>query len=879
MTTECVSCLKNYICKLFATNCSNKNKRIGLHKTAGFNILFLFILLIITVNGTAYSQESETQDSTIYVETEKQDSINFDQDGLDTPIKYDARDSIITDLQSEIVYLYGEAVVIYGDIKLTADLMVVDMNSKEVQATYTLDSLGNPVGKPHFTQGSEEFTADSIRYNINTKKGYIREVRSQYDEFYVQMNQSKRHPNEEIHLKGGKISTCDLEDPHYHFNLTKAVIVPDKRIVSGPVNIWVNDVPTPVGLPFGFFPIVDKKKHGILIPQIVPVSELGFGLQDLGYYIPINDNIETSIYGTIYTKGSWGVRNQTNYLSRYKFSGNFDIKYEQFKRPWPDSTRQGNFSINWRHQQKPSANPFWRFNADVRFISNNDSKISTDPYNTNYFKNTFNSSVTVNRLFPGTPFNMSMKLGLNQSSSTGNFIFDMPTFNFTMNRVFIPFRKKEKRNISSKWYDKIGVTYNMTFQNNATINDTLLNHQYLNRIGDRILNGIRQNATINTTIKLFRGGLNFNPSIVYNGRLNFMYINKYWDNDQQVQVIDTIRGAGYSHDIAINAGFTTSIYGYYKSKNGTTLRHEFNPSLSFSYRPDMGNYRTEYVGPNGELQTWSPYEQSLYRESGSGQYGVVTYAFRNNFQIKYRSSKDTVTGFKKFTLFDRFSFTGNYNIFLDSMNFSDIRFDASSRPFPFMSIVGGFSMTPYGYDEEAQTFVNEWVMKVNKKLALIVSASAAVNFTITSKKNQEKLAQIDKKYGTRWDADIDYIILHPGEYIDFAIPWKLNISYNYVYSRLSSKPHIQTARFSGDFNITKKWKIGFTGNLNLGDFSREEVKLNTMTLDLYRDLHCWELSLHWTPIGGNRAFLIKINIKANTLKDLKYELRQPPEFF
>ena len=259
------------------------------------------MMLIIATSQKAYSQNKVSEDSTHNVQSEKIDSVNFDQGSLDTPIKYDARDTIIVDLKKEIVYLYGEAVVIYGDIKLTADYMVVDMNKREVQATYTLDSLGKPVGKPHFKQGTEEFTADSIRYNIDTKKGYIREVRSQYDEFYVQMDQSKRHPNNEIHLKNGKISTCDLEEPHYHFNLTQAVIVPGKRIVSGPVNIWVNDVPTPAGLPFGFFPIVDKKKHGILLPEIVPVSVYGFGLKDLGYYIPINDNIETSFYGTIYT--------------------------------------------------------------------------------------------------------------------------------------------------------------------------------------------------------------------------------------------------------------------------------------------------------------------------------------------------------------------------------------------------------------------------------------------------------------------------------------------------------------------------------------------------------------------------------------------------
>jgi hypothetical protein len=845
--------------------------------------------LIITTTENAYSQDSTFSDTTTYIRPEPKDSLNFDVNSLDTPIKYDARDSIITSLQDEIVYLYGEAIVVYGDIKLTADMMIVDMKTKEVQATYTLDSLGNPVGKPHFKQGSEEFTADSIRYNIESKKGYIREVRSQYDEFYVQMKQSKRHPNNEIHLRNGKISTCELEDPHYHFNLTKAVIVPEKRIVSGPVNVWVNDVPTPLGLPFGFFPIVSKKKHGIVIPQIIPQSIYGFGLKDFGYYIPFGDKVETTIYGTIYTKGTWGVRNKTNYLSRYKFTGNIDLRYEEFKDPFPDTTKLRKFSIYWRHQQKPSANPYWRFNADIRFQSDNNTKNNTEIDNSLYFTNTLNSSMTLNRLFPGTPFNMSLKAGLNQNSQTGNFILDVPTYNFTMNRVFIPFRKKEKRQLNTKWYDKIGVTYNLTFQNQATINDTLFNRNdttykdgYERFIPDRFLNGIRHTANINTTVKMFRGALNFNPSVVYNGRMNFQYINKYWDNDLQEQVIDTLGGVGYAHDVSVNAALTTSFYGYYKGNNGTTLRHELNPSLSFTYRPDMGNHRTEYVGSDGSLETWSPYERSLYRENSAGQYGAVNYGFRNNFQLKVKSKKDTITGFKKVKILDRANVTGNYNIFLDSLNFSDIKFDFASSPLPFLNIVAGFSLTPYGYDEETGRIVNEWVMKENNKLALFTQANASVIFTLTSKKNREKIAAIDKKYGTAWDSDINFVALHPGEYIDFAIPWKINASYNFAYSRskfdMNTNNIVQTLRLSGDFNITKKWKIGFTGNINFSD-AEKIATITNLTLDLYRDLHCWELSFRWVPIGGNRSFLLKINIKASTLKDLKYEMRKPPEFF
>jgi hypothetical protein len=42
-------------------------------------------------------------------------------------------------------------------------------------------------------------------------------------------------------------------------------------------------------------------------------------------------------------------------------------------------------------------------------------------------------------------------------------------------------------------------------------------------------------------------------------------------------------------------------------------------------------------------------------------------------------------------------------------------------------------------------------------------------------------------------------------------------------------------------------------------------------ITIHRDLHCWEGSFNWTPVGAGKGFYLRIGIKSAQLKDVKVE--------
>ena len=271
--------------------------------------------------------------------TALKDTIYTIDDSFENQIKIKAKDSLRSDFKNNTIELFTEATLEFEEITLKAGYMLIDLTKKEVFASYRYDKDSNRVGLPVFTDGTETIDAASMRYNFDTKKGYIQEVKIKQEEVFLYMGVAKRQANEEVHFKQGRFTTCSLDEPHYHFQLSRAILIPEKRIVSGPMNLWIKGVPTPVGLPFIFIPQKkqEQRKSGILFPQFIPFSPYGIGVQDLGYYLPINDSLHTTFRASAFTRGSWGIANRTEYLIKYKFSGAAEIRYDRFSQGFPNT--------------------------------------------------------------------------------------------------------------------------------------------------------------------------------------------------------------------------------------------------------------------------------------------------------------------------------------------------------------------------------------------------------------------------------------------------------------------------------------------------------------------------------------------------------------
>ncbi len=840
--------------------------------------VILAILLIMSGVTAGYSQQLS-------------DTLSVDDEDLDTPIFYNAEDSIYADMREEVVHLYGKAVVDNGEVRLDAGYIMIDMKSKEILAQYRYDEDSTMVEFPKFTDGSDEILAKTVRYNFDTKKAFIEEVDIQQDENFLHMGIAKRQANEEVHFRQGRFTSCNLDEPHYHFHLSKAVLVPNKRIVSGPMNLWIAGVPTPIGLPFSIIPQMEDKSSGLMFPEIVMPSIFGFGVRDLGYYWPINDNFQTTFYGSLYSRGSWGLRNRTDYNVRYKFNGTLNLSFDQFRRGFPDTTAQNKSTVVWRHTKDSKSSPYWTFTSNVNFQSDNNTQNSLDPINANYFNNTLSSDINISRKFPGKPLTMGGKISLRQNSISENISLQSPVINANMTRIF-PFKKIVKATGRLKGFRELArqfsVTYNFEGQNQALFEDTLLRDRNFGEIRNKFINGISNDVRLATTSSLFKNILKITPSMNYANYLNFQQVQKEYDTTTSSVITDTLQQFGMAQTLSVGASATTVLYSYYRfiGKSQPILRHLMTPSISYSYRPNL-NQNRRYDTSDTTFVEYSPFQNSAYNIQSTRDQNILSFGINNTFQLKRKSEKDTVDGFKRTMLIDALSIRSSYD-FEDTLRpLRDFNISMRTSPVDFINIVANANLSPYQWNDTtgAISDLNEdyaWKYRTGlNRLGRITRFDVTTSLTLTSKQSRERLKNAVDNIGQNWTADFDYYLLNPEQFLDFEIPWKVTLSHVFTLTRnlaiSETNPdkytQIQTLMFQGDISFTKRWKISTRTNFDL-----KEGKITNSRVSLNRDMHCWALSFDWTPIGLNQSFVFSLRSTSPFLQDIPINLRRPPTF-
>ncbi len=854
----------------------------------------------------AFSSFSQTPKDTLYIENyrlsgdtlrehsiplkEKKSSANQ----LESPFFYQSSDSTEMLLGDQKTRLYRNAQIKYDGIELKADNIFLDMNSKIIVAYGRTDSTGKVIGKPEFIDGkSPAIQSDTILYNLETKKGLIKGVFTKQGEGYLHSEVNKKLPNNDVCLKNGKYTTCDHEHPHFYLALTKAKVIPNDKIVSGPAYIVIEDIALPIGIPFGFFPNRSGGASGIIIPGYGEENGRGFFLREGGYYFHINDYVDTKILGDIYTNGSWGVANETRYKWRYRFNGNLYAKYMRFitNDDEPNRSVQNTYRIEWRHNQDAKANPYSRFSANVDF-SSSDFKLYNHMQANNRLSTTQNSSISYNRRFANTPFNLSVNARQSQNTSiqnnknTGLMDITLPSVNLSMNRLY-PL-KGLKKSGKEAWYEKIGISYSGSFSNQLSgLNeDTLWSAYTLTQFK----NGVQHRIPISTNFKLFKY-INISPSFNYTERWYFKALERSFNLDSNRVEIDTLNGFRRVYDFTTSLSLTSKVYGMYQAKNPNgffkALRHIVTPTISFSWRPDFsephwGYYQHIYKGDSlvgiysryqGAQGSWS----GIYGSPPKGRSGRINFNLNNNFEMKVRNRKDTISGSKKVKLLDRLSFRTSYNLAVDSLNWSNLSITAGTQIAEILNMDFSVNIDPYDFNRKTGRRVND-LMWSKGKLGYLKSArlSSGIRFSSEGIGGKSRTANLseNEKENLRNIGYTDYM-LEMG-YADFSIPWSLNIDYSINFSQAYNVKEqkfkdntSQTMNVNGTLNLAKNWKGRFRSGW---DFEKKEMAYTSITL--VRDLHCWEFSFNWVPFGTYRSYYFKINVKSAMLQDLKYEQRR-----
>ena len=841
------------------------------------------------------------------------DTVPKRQETITAPVDFEATDSIVF-TQNGFAHLFGESKVTYEQIKLEADVISMNIDSTTVFAYGREDSLGSVKGKPVFTEGDTPYETNQIRYNFNSKKGVISNIVTQQGEGYVIGNNAKKGANDEIYLKQGIYTTCDNHDhPHFYMQMTYAKVRPKKNVVTGPAYLVVEDVPLPIAVPFFFFPFNSTYSSGILMPTYMDDSSRGFGLTNGGYYFAISDKMDLALRGDIFTKGSWRIDATTNYVKRYRYSGNFQANYQVTKigdKGLPDYSESKDFKIIWSHRQDPKANPNTTFTASVNFSTSSYEKTNVgNLYNAQAMaQNTKTSSVSYSRNFPDQKLNISLSTNIAQTTRDSSISITLPDLNIALSTIF-PFKRKHPVG-NERWYEKISMRYNGRFSASITTKDNLIFKK--NYIKDW-RNGMKHEIPVSATFTLFKY-FNVTPNFSYTERWYTQKIKKDWDPvKQQVQNTDTIYGFHRVYNYTGSISVNTKIYGMYQpmfmKKKQIQIRHIITPEVSMNASPDFGSshygYYDSYVrrdlnGTPRDTVVYSMYEGSLFGVPGRGKSGVVSFRLSNNLEMKYRDKNDSI---KKVSLIDEFGLGLSYNLAAEQKPWSNLSMNLRmkiTKNYTF-SMSTSFATYAYEFDKNGNVIEGNRTEWSYGRFGRFQGYGTSFNYTLNNdtfkklfgKKDKDK-DKGDKREGPNPpdgdDSAPDDGVPQPKRKVQAAtdndgyqkanIQWSVNLSTGFNIREDRTKPiNKRTMRYpykislnalniNGNLKLTNKWIMNF----NTG-YDFETKKIVQTSFNISRDLHCFTMTAAISPFGQYKYYNFTIRATASILQDLKWDQR------
>ncbi len=788
------------------------------------------------------------------------DSLRLAED-FKSKVEYHAKDSVVYDLRGGMVYLYGNAWIVYEDIRLEADYIDISFDSKVLTAYGLPDSTGRIAGKPLFKQGGDEFRAEHLKYNFNTKRGKITDITTKDGDSYIHGATVKKEPDNTTFIRNGYYTTCEDPHPHYYLKSAKIKVIPNNKVVTSSADMYIMDVPTPVAIPFGFFPNRKGRSSGILFPQYGESQQLGFFLRNGGYYLGLNDHFDLALTGDIYSRGSWRANAYSNYAWRYKASGNVSVNYSntRISRPeFPDYRLEEAFFLRWSHIQDPKLNPGTSFTANVNAGSSTFYQFNLSNSN-NFLTNTFQSSIAWARNWTGKPFNLAVSLAHSQNTQTRDINLSLPSATFNVARQ-TPFRRKSAVG-SQKWYEKIGVGLTTSFLNSISTKDTLL---FTRQSLEEFRYGMQHSVPVNTSFTVAKY-FTVSPGISYTERWYLRSIRKSWDPELQQVQTDTVDGFKAARDFAFSTSMNTRLYGIVQFRKGAiaAIRHVMTPTVGFSWRPDFsdpgfGNYKSVQADSTGRTSLYSIYEGTVFGGPGAGKSTLLNFSLDNNFEMKVRQKTDTALVEKKVKLLESLSLNTSYNFAADSLRLAPVNMAGRATILDKVSLFLAAGFDPYAVTDEGVR-INTFELNKSGKLARFTSGNFSVNFNILKRKKELKSEKLSED-------ELSEVRRESERYVDFNVPFTLNVGYNFFYVNNVLVPDqiTQTLNFNGDIQLTPAWKFTYNSGY---DFEQKDISYTS--LGIYRDLHCWEMSLNWVPFGFQQNFFFQINVKSSMLQDLK----------
>ncbi|MCB9261264.1 MAG: LPS-assembly protein LptD [Flavobacteriales bacterium] len=840
--------------------------------------VILMPFFIVFFSAQVFAQQSDTlntltKDSLTTVSGNR-DSLKVglrpSKGGLKVPVMYDADDSVKLDMKEQKVILYKKAIVTYEDMKLEADYIELSFKTNEIYAKGLPDSSGKVVGKPIFTTDGRPFNADEMWYNFKTKKGISTGVITTEQGGIIRGEKVLKDSANNTYIKNATYTTCNAEHPHFWIEAKRFKVIPDKQVVSGPANLVVEGVNTPLVLPFGFFPLHKDRSKGLVVGSYTNQDRWGYGLTDWGFYLPMNQYSDVLLKGDIYLRGSWGLGATARYKKLYKYDGSINLKYNKFLEGEKNTSEyavQNNFLFEWIYRQDAKAKPNRTFNANVRYVTKNQQRYNASDIN-DLVNNSANSSISYNRSFFQRKINMTSSVRVDQVLNTGSLNITLPDIGISANRI-LPFKNAEFAK-KTKGLTSLGITYNSKLMSKVNTNqDSVFNAfgrtiEFNPNFLESIQSGMRHDISVNTSFS-FLNYFNITPSFNYNEFWYLKTTEKIWQGDSVFNDFNN----GFSRAYKYYGGFSlsTNIYGMKDFKGKIkAIRHVVQPSVGMSFSPDFtsqkfGYYQSVQSDTTGRYTEYSIFENGILGGPSGKAQAALIFGVNNSLEMKIKTKiadRDTV---QKVSLIQNLRVNGSYNFIADSLKLSNLTISGFTTLFRYINLTANSTLNPYlsAFDTGRNQFVSiDKYAFSEKKLGTINSFSLQLGTNLSSNMFANKKDKTEKSMPRN-----PYVV-------DFSEAWNVGISYIGGFQKSIATNALspnKTLNFSGSLTLTPNWQIGFESNMDI--IRRETVSSFVFT----RKLHCWGFVFRWVPTGPYRQFSFELKPDASMLKDLRIKKR------
>lgn len=824
------------------------------------------------------------------------DSVKPKKEKLEGIISRTAKDYNTINHKKRISKLYNQAVIKYLDMQLEAGEIIIDYNKNEVYARGIVDTSGVYTQIPKFTQGQNIVEPDSMRYNFDTGKALVYGSRTEQGDMKIKAPYTKRENDSVFYMKDAIFTTAaDIDNPEYYFHTRKLKMVPGEKVVVGLTNMVIMDVPTPVGLPFAFFPITSKSTSGFIIPTFGENNTQGYFLQNGGYYFAISDHYDLTVLGDYYTNGSYGLRFQSDYAWRYKFRGNINIRLENLitsQRGFPDYSKTRIYNIQWSHQQDQKSNPSSRFSASVNLGSSTYFQNSINQINvSSRMNNTMSSSVSYAKTFNSIPqVNMSLTATHSQNTQTQRIDMTLPTLQLSVDRIY-PFASRDE---SKKGIIKnINLQYNLNAKNSFSTTDSLF---FTPAMFKDARTGAQHSIPLSTNFKVFKY-FSIPLSFTYNEVWTMNTIEKQRNFETDRDSITQLNGFDRFGTYTFSTSVGTTIYGTFdfgKDRKFQGLRHTIRPAITYNYTPAFDEYYDEYpIDAMGTtMAEYTRFEGGLYGTPSNRYASTLGFTLANSFEGKFKDRDSTKVEPKKVMLLNSLNFATGYDMAADSLKWREVSVTAGTTLMDGkLGINLNAGLDPYALDN-ANRRIDRFNIDNGGSLFRLTRANLTLNYSFSStdfsgragRNNQQgerNGGRSDDLFGTDMESsrrnsqqDDDDESSNLSGFYSLKIPWDIRIAHSLTYNNTSRQNEIvgNSLMVSGNVDLTDKWKVGVSTGY---DFVQKGVTFTQFRFE--RDLLSWRMDFSWVPFGPNNYWGFFIGIKSSMLQDIKWEKRRTPD--